>query len=461
MLKKRGFKVLFVFILATLISTLFAASAMAATVNDVGDNSMRVGFDVYDLTESNAYTYENVLDSLRRGGSQYYFKIGESWYDLLDDDIRTYEDLQNPDKALPPEIVRTWKLERWYCDPEDDYELFEPITTTYSFTYEPIDTVRPGEDIGVDVTFSTAEEGAVGYDGVRFKFRSEGPGDVTLTAVDSAGAHTFTNEGYWGPPGGFNLPANYSATTTWTLNFAYAGEYTITFSLVDAATDEIVDGITQSVVIDAVRTTEEAQAAFLASLKAKAEAITAARVAVEDKAITVIFDLNSAQEAVEQLVEGLLAAFGEEMLDASINIKLAANEEGETFNIKQEGAVAAIIAYLLGDRTPAQFLEEREPVEATYALAAKDKYNVDVNVEGALRLLHQYIVSFNVDDGSPVDDQIVDHGGKATAPEDPEKLGYTFDNWYADENFSILFDFDISITSDTTIYAKWTANQYP
>ena len=45
-------------------------------------------------------------------------------------------------------------------------------------------------------------------------------------------------------------------------------------------------------------------------------------------------------------------------------------------------------------------------------------------------------------------------------PKIRKKLGYTFDNWYADENFSILFDFDISITSDTTIYAKWIANQY-
>ena len=45
------------------------------------------------------------------------------------------------------------------------------------------------------------------------------------------------------------------------------------------------------------------------------------------------------------------------MLDASLTL-LAANEEGETFIIKQEGAVASI-AYLLKDRTPAQFLEER------------------------------------------------------------------------------------------------------
>jgi hypothetical protein len=53
---------------------------------------------------------------------------------------------------------------------------------------------------------------------------------VTFTATDSKGAtFTFTNEGYWGPPGGFELPAEYSATTEWTLVFSEAGDYTITF----------------------------------------------------------------------------------------------------------------------------------------------------------------------------------------------------------------------------------------
>lgn len=47
--------------------------------------------------------------------------------------------------------------------------------------------------------------------------------------------------------------------------------------------------------------------------------------------------------------------------------------------------------------------------------------------------------------------------GKLTAP---TVEGYTFDGWYADENRTIEFDFTKPITSNTTVYAKWTANDY-
>ena len=47
--------------------------------------------------------------------------------------------------------------------------------------------------------------------------------------------------------------------------------------------------------------------------------------------------------------------------------------------------------------------------------------------------------------------------GKLTAP---TVEGYTFDGWYADAAYTTEFDFTQPITGDTTIYAKWTANDY-
>lgn len=47
--------------------------------------------------------------------------------------------------------------------------------------------------------------------------------------------------------------------------------------------------------------------------------------------------------------------------------------------------------------------------------------------------------------------------GKLTAP---TVEGYTFDGWYADAAHTTEFDFSTPITGDTTIYAKWTANDY-
>jgi hypothetical protein len=116
-------------------------------------------------------------------------------------------------------------------------QLPAPEPSTYKFSYETPADIVAGREVVVPVTFATEELGDYGYEGVRFKFKAEGPEGATVTfkAVDSNNdEYTFTNEGYWGPPGGFDLPAQYSATTDWTLVFSKAGDYTITFSLIDA-----------------------------------------------------------------------------------------------------------------------------------------------------------------------------------------------------------------------------------
>jgi uncharacterized repeat protein (TIGR02543 family) len=41
----------------------------------------------------------------------------------------------------------------------------------------------------------------------------------------------------------------------------------------------------------------------------------------------------------------------------------------------------------------------------------------------------------------------------------PERPGYTFLNWYADEACTMLFDFNTQITSDTEIWAKWNLDE--
>lgn len=73
----------------------------------------------------------------------------------------------------------------------------------------------------------------------------------------------------------------------------------------------------------------------------------------------------------------------------------------------------------------------------------------------------QYTVTFNTDGGSSVDSQIVDKGEKATKPSpDPTKIGYTFVNWYQEAAFTNVFNFNSAINADTTIYAKFTINEY-
>lgn len=75
--------------------------------------------------------------------------------------------------------------------------------------------------------------------------------------------------------------------------------------------------------------------------------------------------------------------------------------------------------------------------------------------------INQYTIKFVSDYGS-FKDQTIEHGklietDKLTIP---EVEGYTFDGWYADEAHKTKFDFSTPITSDTKVYAKWTANDY-
>ncbi len=45
-------------------------------------------------------------------------------------------------------------------------------------------------------------------------------------------------------------------------------------------------------------------------------------------------------------------------------------------------------------------------------------------------------------------------------PDISEYYGYTFDNWYKDEQMTVQFDFSQILTADTIIYCKWLPNDY-
>lgn len=70
-------------------------------------------------------------------------------------------------------------------------------------------------------------------------------------------------------------------------------------------------------------------------------------------------------------------------------------------------------------------------------------------------IAHNWVVTFNPDNGEPAFTQNVEYEGKATEPTPaPEKEGYAFTGWYLDEAEE-PFSFDTTITSDITLTAKW------
>jgi uncharacterized repeat protein (TIGR02543 family) len=69
-----------------------------------------------------------------------------------------------------------------------------------------------------------------------------------------------------------------------------------------------------------------------------------------------------------------------------------------------------------------------------------------------------YSVTFNANGhGSVPSAQTVQSGNKATKPTDPTASGYTFCGWYTDSACTTTYSFDTAVTSDITLYAKWTA----
>lgn len=69
----------------------------------------------------------------------------------------------------------------------------------------------------------------------------------------------------------------------------------------------------------------------------------------------------------------------------------------------------------------------------------------------------EFKVTFDTNGGSAVEAVTVLEGKKVERPEDPTKSGYDFINWYEDKNLTVEFDFNKSINSNVTIYAKWEA----
>ncbi len=66
-------------------------------------------------------------------------------------------------------------------------------------------------------------------------------------------------------------------------------------------------------------------------------------------------------------------------------------------------------------------------------------------------------VTFELNGGTMTSSNVVsvNIGEKVTKPEDPTRSGYKFDKWCSDSALTTEFDFNSTINSDTTIYAKW------
>ena len=150
-----------------------------------------------------------------------------------------------------------------------------------------------------------------------------------------------------------------------------------------------------------------------------------------------------------------------------INIPLVCNKLEATFN--PDNGEPTVTKFIDNDKN-SKFAElVPEPTKENYTFAGwyngNEKFDFTTVPTGDVTLTakwtaNDYYVSFVTEHGDPPTSQNVKYNKTADDPGKLSEEGYTFDGWYADENRTIEFDFTKPITSNTTVYAKWTANDY-
>lgn len=150
-----------------------------------------------------------------------------------------------------------------------------------------------------------------------------------------------------------------------------------------------------------------------------------------------------------------------------INIPLVCNKLEATFD--PDNGEPTVTKFIDNDKN-SKFAElVPEPTKENYTFAGwyngDEKFDFTTVPTGDVTLTakwtaNDYYVSFVTEHGDPPTSQNVKYNGTATDPGTLTEEGYTFDGWYADDNYSKKFDFTKPITSNTTVYAKWTAKDY-
>ena len=155
-------------------------------------------------------------------------------------------------------------------------------------------------------------------------------------------------------------------------------------------------------------------------------------------------------------------------MTGNLNIPLVCNKLEATFD--PDNGDPTVTEFIDNDKN-SKFTElVPEPTKENYTFAGwyngNEKFDFTTVPTGDVTLtakwdINKYTVKFVSDHGSFAD-QTIEHGGTI----DPDKLtippveGFTFDGWYTDETYTKEFDFTKPITSNTTVYAKWTAKDY-
>ena len=74
--------------------------------------------------------------------------------------------------------------------------------------------------------------------------------------------------------------------------------------------------------------------------------------------------------------------------------------------------------------------------------------------------INSYTISFESNGGSAVESSTQTYLSEVTEPSNPTRTGYTFEGWYTNTSLTNKYTFGTMGSSNITLYANWTVNQY-
>lgn len=126
------------------------------------------------------------------------------------------------------------------------------VLTQYQMSSDAPSTATVNEEVSDNVSISVKTAGNTGYNKVQFQFDSQRPegANMTFKATDSLQQEfTFQNSGTWGPPEGFAISADYSATTLFKVSADKPGTYTVNYKLVNLEDSSTICEASESIEI--------------------------------------------------------------------------------------------------------------------------------------------------------------------------------------------------------------------
>ncbi|MDD2498397.1 MAG: hypothetical protein PHY90_09780, partial [Desulfitobacteriaceae bacterium] len=144
----------------------------------------------------------------------------------------------------------------------------------------------------------------------------------------------------------------------------------------------------------------QAKSAFLDYLNEEVGKIDEAAVTIDEidekENVGVSFKWYTTVDEVHQAVSGLIDAIKDELNTATLT--LIRGEDSQAFNLNDGNVAIEVARYLLDGKSSEKFLEDKEPVTASYKVKATNKEGVTFNLEGSLE--------FTV--GEPTEEEILE-----------------------------------------------------